>query len=203
MTPSDPCGSVWGSSPPHLAAVVAQACVLPWATTLEMQLRITLSVARCHCREGQVWKKKHTKKKTKGNINIHILKKVIKNIWKLYCECDLVTMRTFLLKCSSDILVPLDENGFSFYVPFSDWQELSTGTGSDIGKPLWFWCGRELEESSRKNRTKKTNKKNRVVWPLEVASHFTSPSAILSLTVILKFNKCSLFVLADFKQIHL
>ena len=53
----------------------------------------------------------------------------------------------------------------------------------------------------RKNNKKTT--KNRVVWPLEVASHFTSPSAILSLTVILKFNKCSLFVLADFKQIHL
>lgn len=40
-----------------------------------------------------------------------------------------------MLKCSSDILVPFeDENGVSFYVPFSDWQEFSTGTGSDISK---------------------------------------------------------------------
>lgn len=55
----------------------------------------------------------------------------------------------------------------------------------------------------KKNKEMKQKKNHRVVWPLEVASHFTSSSAILSLTVILKFNKCSLFVLADFKQIHL
>lgn len=145
---------VWGTSSAfdgHVLRELAACCHgLP---LLRCSGAFFLFVAHCHCEE-----KTDVKINRKRYINIYI-EKSYKKIWKLYCECDLVTMRTSLLKCSSDILVPFgDENGVSFYIPFSDWQELSTGTGSDISKPFEFWgdnCEvRNLEVKAKKEKRK-------------------------------------------------
>lgn len=166
-----------------------------------MQLRFFLFVAHCQC-GGETGVKINRK-----GINIYIE--------KIYIYTYIYNMKALLWMWSEDIFAKVliwhigSIWGWEWcLIPRSILR--LTGTQHRDRKwsqqTFWFlWEGllRWRLKKKKKEEEEERKKKNRVVWPIEVASHFTSSSAILSLTVIQKFNKCSLFVLADFKQIHL